>query len=104
MVNRPRASVVCWRDTWVSTEIAWTMAPESVWLSGPKTVPVMISVVEPTWAVAGRSGPAALSSSGSKTRQRADGDTQEYGLGRRRAGAQGGGGSEGDAGSRGRVV
>src|SRR2546423_12695756 len=59
MVNRPCASVVRWRDTCVSSEVAWTVAPAIGWLSGPVTVPVMISVVEPTWAVAGRGATSA---------------------------------------------
>ena len=54
MVNRPRASVVRWRDTWVSKDIACTTAPARGWLSGPVTVPVMISVVVPTWLAAVR--------------------------------------------------
>ena len=48
MVNRPRASVVCWREIWVSSDMAWTTAPASGWLSGPVTAPVMMSVVAPT--------------------------------------------------------
>src|SRR6184192_4018106 len=52
MVKRPRASVVAWRVIWVSTERACTSAPASGWLSGPTTVPVMISVVVPTCAAA----------------------------------------------------
>src|SRR5690348_6752624 len=88
MVNRPWASVLCWRDTWVSREIAWTMAPESGWLSGPKTVPVMMSVVEPTWAAAGasRGGAAAVSSDSRRSRQGVDEDTEEYVSGGRSAG------------------
>ena len=54
MVNRPRASVVRWRDTWVSRDVACTSAPARGWLSGPVTVPVMMSVVVPTWAAAVR--------------------------------------------------
>src|SRR5439155_900626 len=45
MVKRPRASVVAWREIWVSTERACTSAPASRWLSGPTTGPVMMSVV-----------------------------------------------------------
>ena len=48
MVNRPRASLVAWREIWVSSETARTNAPASGWLSGPTTVPVMMSVVVPT--------------------------------------------------------
>src|SRR3989441_7101433 len=54
MVNRPRASVVRWRDTWVSSDVACTTAPARGWLSRPVTVPVMMSVVVPTWAAAVR--------------------------------------------------
>src|SRR3989442_891367 len=54
MVNRPRASVVRWRDTWVSRDVACTTAPARGWLSRPVTVPVMMSVVVPTWVAAVR--------------------------------------------------
>src|SRR6059036_1110130 len=54
MVNRPRASVVRWRDTWVSRDVACTSAPARGWLSRPVTVPVMMSVVVPTWGAAAR--------------------------------------------------
>ena len=48
MVNRPCPSVTRCREACVSSEIAWTTAPASGWLSGPVTVPVMMSVVLPT--------------------------------------------------------
>jgi len=48
IVNRPRASVVRDRDTCVSSDVACTTTPPRGWLSGPVTVPVMMSVVAPT--------------------------------------------------------
>src|SRR5438093_11791701 len=59
IVNRPRGSVVRWRDSWVSTETASTTAPASGWPSGPVTMPVMMSVVTPTWDAAVRGAPTA---------------------------------------------
>src|SRR2546430_2998971 len=58
VVNRPGASVVRCREIWVSSEVAWTTAPASGWLSGPVTVAVMMSVVAPTCAVALRGATA----------------------------------------------
>src|SRR2546427_5555211 len=69
MVNRPRASVVRCRDTRVSKEVAVTTAPARGWLSGPVTVPVMISVVVPTCASAGCAAAIATSTTIPKRRR-----------------------------------
>src|SRR5437867_10044780 len=60
MVKRPFASDVRWRETRVSTDVATTTVPARGWLSGPVTLPVMISVVAPTWAAAERQATAAV--------------------------------------------
>src|SRR2546427_1821329 len=60
MVKRPFASDVRCRETRVSTDVATTTAPARGWLSGPVTLPVMISVVAPTWATAERPATAAV--------------------------------------------
>src|SRR5882762_3423023 len=59
MVKRPRAAVARWSDTRVSTDRAATTAPLKGWLSGLMTVPVMMSVVVPTLAVAERDAATA---------------------------------------------
>src|SRR2546427_10266054 len=69
MVKRPFASDVRCRETRVSTDVATTTAPARGWLSGPVTVPVMISVVAPTWAAAGPGINAARRKKSGQTRR-----------------------------------
>src|SRR6266702_6916061 len=99
IVNRPRGSVVRWRDSWVSTETASTTAPASGWPSGPVTMPVMMSVVTPTWDAAVRGAPTAHKTI-SAIRQANPGREPGAGAGRkpgaRSAGSGGGGGDGGD--------
>src|SRR3989475_1928528 len=68
MMNRPGASVVRGRDPRCSREVAVTTAPPRGRLSGPVTVPVMMSVVAPTWPAAGRDARGASSSTSGSQR------------------------------------
>ena len=45
---RPSAPVVLVRVIPVSREVASTRAPATAWLSRPETLPINMSVVEPT--------------------------------------------------------
>src|SRR5881275_1932575 len=69
MVKRPFASDVRGCETRVSTDVATTTAPGRGWLSGPVTLPVMISVVAPTWAAAGPGINAARRKTSGQTRR-----------------------------------
>src|SRR5437867_3912014 len=69
-VFRSDASVGSWREPPVSRDVTSTVAPPSGWLSGPVTVPTMMSVVAPTWldAVRGTGSASRASRTSGPTR------------------------------------